>query len=222
MWPSSPMARSSSAARLMSAIFRSFLPVVGVSSIGAGGGSIAWLDGAGVLKVGPRSAGADPGPACYGLGGEEPTLSDAFLLCGYLNPGDLPGRRAWTKLRRPWRWAGWRVQLALGLSETASAVIQVALATMFTEFSAVLERRGIDPRDFTLVAFGGAGPVLPAARRGGEDFARAGAACPRHACALGAPCGCRCRLYSQCPLAARPAGPAGGSPRNGRSPGPGR
>src|SRR5215213_5915669 len=72
--------------------FPLFLPVVGVSSIGAGGGSIAWLDGAGVLKVGPRSAGADPGPACYGLGGEEPTLSDAFLLCGYLNPVRFAGK----------------------------------------------------------------------------------------------------------------------------------
>ncbi len=140
--------------------FPLFLPVVGLSSIGAGGGSIAWLDGAGVLKVGPRSAGADPGPACYGLGGEEPTLSDAFLLCGYLNPDRFAGK---VRLDEPaaaaaiGRLAG---PLGLTLPETASAIISVALATMYTEFSAVLERRGIDPRDFTLVAFGGAGPVV--------------------------------------------------------------
>jgi N-methylhydantoinase A len=140
--------------------FPLFLPVVGLSSIGAGGGSIAWLDGAGVLKVGPRSAGADPGPACYGLGGEEPTLTDAFLLCGYLNPDRFAGKSrldesaaatAVEKLADP---------LGLTVSDTASAIIRVALATMYTEFSAVLERRGIDPRDFTLVAFGGAGPVV--------------------------------------------------------------
>src|SRR5439155_1140301 len=65
------------------------MPVVGVSSIGAGGGSIAWLDPVGVLKVGPRSAGADPGPACYGRGATEPALSDAFLLCGFLNPDNF-------------------------------------------------------------------------------------------------------------------------------------
>ncbi len=69
------------------------MPVVGVSSIGAGGGSIAWLDPVGVLKVGPRSAGADPGPACYGHGGTEPALSDAFLLCGFLNPDNFVGGR---------------------------------------------------------------------------------------------------------------------------------
>src|SRR4029453_864138 len=69
------------------------MPAIGVSSIGAGGGSIAWLDQVGVLKVGPRSAGADPGPACYGGGGPEPTLSDAFLLCGFLNPANFVGGR---------------------------------------------------------------------------------------------------------------------------------
>jgi N-methylhydantoinase A len=136
------------------------LPVVGLSSIGAGGGSIAWLDGAGVLKVGPRSAGADPGPACYGLGGKEATLTDAFLLCGYLNPDRFAG-----KVRLDATAASAAVEkiadpLGLGVSETASAIVRVALATMYTEFSAFLERRGIDPRDFILVASGGAGPVV--------------------------------------------------------------
>ena len=140
--------------------FPLFLPVVGVSSIGAGGGSIAWLDGAGVLKVGPRSAGADPGPACYGLGGEEPTLSDAFLLCGYLNPDRFAGKIRLDEAQAATAVGRLARLLALSIGETASAIVRVALATMFTEFSAVLERRGIDPRDFTLIAFGGAGPVV--------------------------------------------------------------
>lgn len=140
--------------------FPMILPAIGISSIGAGGGSIAWLDGAGVLKVGPASAGADPGPACYGLGGTEPTLSDAFLICGYLNAFRFAGKAqldvsaALTALSR--------VADPLGLRprETADAIIQVALANMYAEFSAVLERKGLDPRDFTLVAFGGAGPLV--------------------------------------------------------------
>ncbi len=140
--------------------FPVILPAVGISSIGAGGGSIAWLDGADVLKVGPQSAGADPGPACYTAGGTEPTLSDAFLLCGYLNPARFAGKTrldegaacaAMSKLAGP---------LGLSVPETASAVVQVALANMYAEFSSVLERKGLDPRDFTLVAFGGAGPVV--------------------------------------------------------------
>jgi N-methylhydantoinase A len=140
--------------------FPLFMPVVGVSSIGAGGGSIAWIDGTGVLKVGPRSAGADPGPACYGLGGEEATLSDAFLLCGYLNPDRFAGKARLDESASERAMARLAGRLGLGVAETASAIVRVALASMFTEFSAVLERRGIDPRDFTLVAFGGAGPVV--------------------------------------------------------------
>ena len=136
------------------------MPVVGVSSIGAGGGSIAWLDSVGVLKVGPRSAGADPGPACYGRGGSEPTLSDAFLACGFLNPDNFVGGR----LRlHPERAAAALRPLgeALGLDAdlTAEAVVEVATANMYAAFSNVLARHGLDPRDFCLVAFGGAGPV---------------------------------------------------------------
>ena len=73
--------------------FPIMMPVVGVSCIGAGGGSIAWLDSAGVLRVGPQSAGADPGPACYGKGQEKPTVTDAFLYCGLLNPDTFAGGR---------------------------------------------------------------------------------------------------------------------------------
>src|SRR6476659_5220001 len=136
------------------------MPAVGVSSIGAGGGSIAWLDQAGVLKVGPRSAGADPGPACYGRGGTEPALSDAFLLCGFLNPDNFVGGRLRlyparaAEALRPLAEA-----LELDLDGAAEGVIEVATANMYAEFSNVLSRHGVDRRDFSLVAFGGAGPV---------------------------------------------------------------
>jgi N-methylhydantoinase A len=136
------------------------MPVVGVSSIGAGGGSVAWLDSVGVLKVGPRSAGADPGPACYGRGGTEPALSDAFLLCGFLNPDNFVGGRlrlhpdrAATALRPI------AERLGLDVDAAAEAVVEVATSNMYVAFSNVLARHGLDPRDFALVAFGGAGPV---------------------------------------------------------------
>src|SRR6267142_929778 len=136
------------------------MPVVGVSSIGAGGGSIAWLDPLGVLKVGPRSAGADPGPACYGRGAIEPALSDAFLLCGFLNPDNFVGGRLRLhpdKSALAMRPLG--EALDLDVEATAEAVIEVATANMYAAFSNVLARHGLDPRDFALVAFGGAGPV---------------------------------------------------------------
>jgi len=136
------------------------MPVVGVSSIGAGGGSIAWLDQVGVLKVGPRSAGADPGPACYGRGGTEAALSDAFLLCGFLNPDNFVGGRL--RLHPDRAAAAMRpIGEALGLDADAAAeaVIDVATSNMYVAFSNVLSRHGLDPRDFALVAFGGAGPI---------------------------------------------------------------
>jgi len=136
------------------------MPVVGVSSIGAGGGSIAWIDSVGVLKVGPQSAGADPGPACYGRGAKAPALSDAFLLCGFLNPDNFVGGR----LRLHPDKAAQAMQplgeaLGLGVDATAEAVIEVATSNMYVAFSNVLARHGLDPRDFALVAFGGAGPI---------------------------------------------------------------
>jgi len=136
------------------------MPAVGVSSIGAGGGSVAWLDHTGVLKVGPRSVGADPGPACYGRGGREPTLTDAFLLCGFLNPENFVGGR----LRLYPEPAAAAIRplgeaLDLGLDAASEAVCEVATANMYAAFSNVLARHGIDPREFSLVAFGGAGPV---------------------------------------------------------------
>jgi N-methylhydantoinase A len=136
------------------------MPVVGVSSIGAGGGSIAWIDQAGVLKVGPRSAGADPGPACYGRGGIEPALSDAFLVCGFLNPDNFVGGR----MRLDHQRAVEALQplaasLELTVDALAEGIVEVATANMYLEFSNVLSRHGVDPRDFSLVPFGGAGAI---------------------------------------------------------------
>ena len=136
------------------------LPMVAVESIGAGGGSIAYADDAGALKVGPRSAGAEPGPACYGLGGTEPTVTDANLVLGYLDPGRVyggsirldPGRAA-AAVEALGR------RFGLSLVETAQGIVDVATANMLRALRLVSVQRGYDLRDFTLIAYGGAGPV---------------------------------------------------------------
>lgn len=136
------------------------IPVVGVSAIGAGGGSIARLDSSGVLKVGPESAGADPGPSCYNMGGNRPTLTDAFLLCRFLNPCNFLGGRMKLCPELAEKAIGnLGNNLNLDVQEAAEAIVEVATANMYTEFSNVLSKNGVDPRDFTLIAFGGAGPV---------------------------------------------------------------
>ena len=136
------------------------LPMVDVHTVGAGGGSIAWRDAGGALRVGPRSAGADPGPACYGRGGERPTVTDANLLLGYLD-ADSP-LAGGVRLDRG---AGERVvaelgeALGLSLHETAAGIARVASAEMAQAVRVVTVERGIDPRDLALVPFGGAGPL---------------------------------------------------------------
>ena len=124
------------------------LPTVDLQTVGAGGGSIVWRDSGGALRVGPQSAGADPGPACYGRGGLEPTVSDANLVLGRL-PGTLA---AGLELDRA------AAELALG-DFAAQAVIDVVNAEMLRALRLVSVERGHDPRDFALVAFGGAGPL---------------------------------------------------------------
>jgi N-methylhydantoinase A len=140
--------------------FPLILPSVGVASIGAGGGSIGWIDSGRAVRVGPKSAGASPGPACYGQGGLEPTLTDAFVVCGLLNPRGFAGRRELDIVAALDALGALGAQLGLSAQNAADAMIRVALATMYTEMSAVFEQKGFDPRDFTLVAFGGAGPLL--------------------------------------------------------------
>jgi N-methylhydantoinase A len=136
------------------------LPMVAVESIGAGGGSIAHADAAGALKVGPQSAGALPGPACYGLGGDAATVTDANLLLGYLDADRTYGgairldpdraRAVVGDLGRRW---------SLGLLEAAHGVVEIANANMLRALRLVSVQRGRDLRDFTLIAYGGAGPM---------------------------------------------------------------
>jgi N-methylhydantoinase A len=136
------------------------LPMVAVESIGAGGGSVAVVDTAGALKVGPRSAGAEPGPAAYDRGGCEPTVTDANLLLGYLNPDRVYGETI--RLRRDRAEAALaRLGSAVGLSavEAALGVVEIANASMLRALRLVSVQRGYDLRDFALIAYGGAGPV---------------------------------------------------------------
>ena len=134
------------------------LPSVDVHTVSAGGGSIAWADAGGALRVGPRSAGADPGPAAYGAGGDEPTVTDADLVLGYLADGARLG--GGITLRRDRAEAALaRLGEAVGLDPVAAAegVVRVANAEMTRALRVITVERGLDPRDFALVAFGGAG-----------------------------------------------------------------
>lgn len=136
------------------------IPAVEVHSVGAGGGSIAWSDGAGILKVGPLSAGAQPGPACYDSGGKRPTVTDAYLLCGFLNPSGFAGGRIQLNeslARMALRDLGQAIQLPP--EETAVAILRVATATMAARVSPLLASLGVDARSVALLPYGGAGPV---------------------------------------------------------------
>ena len=143
--------------------FPVLIPTVAVSSIGAGGGSIIWIDTAGSLKVGPRSVGADPGPACYGSGSTTPALTDAFLVAGLLTPGQRLGGKLSLQpepARRALATVGQRLQLTE--EQVSDGAIRVATAMMAAEATRVLARRGVDAPRFRMVAFGGAGPLMAA------------------------------------------------------------
>lgn len=136
------------------------VPTIDVAEVGSGAGSIAWIDGGGLLSVGPVSAGAFPGPVCYGIGGERPTVTDANAVLGFLPPSLAGGtmelklnaaRNAIdTLLAKP---------LGIGVEEAAVGIREVVNVNMARTIKAVTVERGVDPRDFTLVAFGGSGPV---------------------------------------------------------------
>jgi N-methylhydantoinase A len=137
------------------------VPMVDVNSIGAGGGSIAWIDAGGGLRVGPRSAGAEPGPACYGRGGEDATVTDASVLLGFLDPAyfaggtmrldpDLAARAIEAKVARP---------LGITVEQAALGIHRVINAQMAEGIRLVSIKRGIDPRSYSLLPFGGAGPL---------------------------------------------------------------
>ena len=136
------------------------LPIIDLHIIGAGGGSIAWIDPGGALNVGPRSAGAEPGPACYGRGGEEATVTDANLVLGRLDPALFHGGRTRLDIAAA-RAAVERIATALSLSieEAALGIVRVVNANMVKGIATVTVQRGIDVREFTLLSFGGAGGV---------------------------------------------------------------
>ena len=140
------------------------IPMIDIQTVGAGGGSIAWVDRAGALRVGPRSAGALPGPACYDAGGEEPTLTDAHLVLGHLEPARFlgGGKPLAPDLARR-AIGGIAAALGAGARETAEAIVAVARSHLERAVRRVTLERGQDPADLTLVAFGGAGGLHAAA-----------------------------------------------------------
>ena len=140
------------------------VPVVNVRAIGAGGGSIVWIDDQGVLKVGPESAGAEPGPVCYGRGGTRPTITDCYVACGLLDPARfLGGRMPLDGAAAERALAPVANRLNLEGSDrvvrAADAALSVATAHMATEISKNMAEKGYDVRDFALVPYGGAGPT---------------------------------------------------------------
>ena len=136
-------------------------PVIDLVEIGAGGGSIAWVDSGNVLRVGPRSAGAEPGPACYGRGGTEPTVTDAQVVLGRLDPAYFLGGDMQLDADAAARAIDEQCAYPLGLStvQAANGIVEIANAAMVNALRLVSIQRGYDPRDFLLVAFGGGGPV---------------------------------------------------------------
>jgi N-methylhydantoinase A len=137
-----------------------YTPMIDVKTIGAGGGSIAWIDKGGLLRVGPESAGSNPGPACYGRGGTLPTVTDANLALGRLNPAYMLGgelRLDVEAARGAMR--GLAEQLGIEVEEVASAIVELVDFNMVNAIRLVSIDRGLDPREFTLVSFGGAGSL---------------------------------------------------------------
>ena len=136
------------------------LPAVDVETVGAGGGSIAWFDRDGLLKVGPASAGADPGPACYGRGGDRPTVTDANLVLGRLSGrGLLGGEMGLDESLARAAFAPVAERLGFDIGRTAHGVLGIVVANMVRAIRTISVERGYDPREFTLMAFGGAGPL---------------------------------------------------------------
>jgi len=164
------------------------LPVIDVTSIGAGGGSIAWFDVTNTLRVGPRSAGADPGPACYGIGGDEATVTDADVTLGYISPDYFLGGEV--KLHRDLAEKAIKEKVAdrlgLGVPEAAAAMYKVINSVMANMVSYTITRRGLDPRDFYICVGGAAGAVH--AIRLAEELGIARVFIPKYApiyCAFG-------------------------------------
>ncbi|MGB9803526.1 hydantoinase/oxoprolinase family protein [Desulfofundulus sp.] len=137
------------------------VPVINIHEIGTGGTSIIWVDEAGNLQVGPKAAGARPGPACYGMGGNKPTLTDAYVVAGYLNPNYLLGGKL--KIDKNLAENAFKdiaEQLSIDIKDAAYAAIRVANDNSANLIRLISIRRGFDPREFTLIAHGGSGPMM--------------------------------------------------------------
>jgi N-methylhydantoinase A len=147
------------------------LPMLDLHTVGAGGGSIAWADAGGALRAGPRSAGARPGPACYGHGATEPTVTDANLLLGYLGD-ELAGGIRPDRAAAEAAVGALAEQLGMDLMECAQGILDVANAEMVRALRVMTVERGVDPRDLALLAFGGAGPLHAAAIADALDMRR--------------------------------------------------
>jgi N-methylhydantoinase A len=140
------------------------IPLIDIKSIGAGGGSIAWIDAGGFLRVGPQSAGASPGPACYGQGGKKPTVTDANLVLGRLDPGYFLGGRMTLELTKATAALETLTrQAGMSVIDLASSIVEIANENMASAIKMVSIERGYDPRRFALFTFGGAGPLHAAA-----------------------------------------------------------
>jgi len=137
------------------------MPIYDIRTLGAGGGSIAWVDN-GLLKVGPESAGANPGPICYGRGGTEPTVTDAALRLGYLDPENFLGGELSVSVDEAYRGIEEKVADPLGMSvlEASRGIFDVTKVGTVTAIRQITVERGLDPRDFAMVAYGGAGPLF--------------------------------------------------------------
>jgi N-methylhydantoinase A len=140
------------------------VPAIDLAEVGAGGGSIVWIDAGGSLQVGPRSTGALPGPLCYDLGGIEPTITDANVILGYLNPSYLVGGAVRLNAEKSRQVFAEKIATPLGLSlaHAAYGAHQIAASNMMRAIRAVSTERGRDPRSYTLFAFGGNGPLFAA------------------------------------------------------------
>jgi N-methylhydantoinase A len=141
-------------------VYPSKIPMIDVVTVGAGGGSIAWTGAEGTLKVGPHSAGAEPGPLCYGRGGTEPTITDAHLVLRRIPPHLLGGEIPLDTEAARIGLAGLAHQLGLGLEECAAGVLEISAWNQANALRQVTVKRGLDIRDFTLVSFGGSGSLL--------------------------------------------------------------
>ncbi len=138
------------------------VPAIDLAEVGAGGGSLVWIDGGGALQIGPESAGASPGPVCYDKGGEAPTVTDANVLLGYINPHHLVGGAVTLNAEKARRAFAEKVASPLGMTieRAAHGAHQIAASNMIRAIKAVSTERGRDPREFALFAFGGNGPLF--------------------------------------------------------------